>query len=361
MSQKRDSASRAPAEGEARATRSRSDISADAPAAAAETKHAHGDGHAHQCKACCGPDADVDPAAAGRAAAPAVGAGGSGGAHDAHAKVEVEEFGEGGHKAIVDTARKLLGYHVEANANGPVAKRVAGRFHDAVKNDTFWNSVLDGLKKADTDLKYTGVRLGFLPGYQYHFFDPDKKFEEANYLGTSPNACGLAVDHFFTARSLVVEGKDDWQTKAGFELGLALHYVTDLCQPMHAANFINNPPHDWRHSAFEKVADEKLDFMGDGMCKKPDRAEKLLTPLLFHDLGVLPPPTEKTVKDLVIAIAVQSKGYFTTIVKPALPADGVNSWWAKWPSEKIASADWNKICSHAISRAVHFLGWWCFA
>ena len=45
--------------------------------------------------------------------------------------------------------------------------------------------------------------------------------------------------------------------------GLALHYLTDLSQPMHAANFPNlwvdtaPNPLEWRHSNFETDADDK--------------------------------------------------------------------------------------------------------
>jgi len=67
--------------------------------------------------------------------------------------------------------------------------------------------------------------------WKSHFYDPDT---QRNWKGeTSPTALTQALAHHATARSLVARDKP----RACYALGLSLHYLTDLTQPMHAAGF----------------------------------------------------------------------------------------------------------------------------
>src|SRR4029079_7506731 len=67
--------------------------------------------------------------------------------------------------------------------------------------------------------------------WKSHFFDPDTR---ANTKGErDPTAFTEALRHLQSARALIA--KDE--PAACYELGLSLHYLTDLTQPMHAANF----------------------------------------------------------------------------------------------------------------------------
>ena len=83
--------------------------------------------------------------------------------------------------------------------------------------------------------------------YLSHFYDPDT---QENYLGFRyPTAYTRCRDYFSQSLAAFRRGAFD---QAAYNLGLALHYQTDVGQPMHAANFTNiNPPFGY-HSAFEQ-------------------------------------------------------------------------------------------------------------
>ncbi len=65
-----------------------------------------------------------------------------------------------------------------------------------------------------------------------HFYDPGTG---TNYLGTTfPTARGSASTRLTNARKAWASGNI---ALGCYQLGLALHYMTDSAQPMHAANF----------------------------------------------------------------------------------------------------------------------------
>jgi hypothetical protein len=69
--------------------------------------------------------------------------------------------------------------------------------------------------------------------WKSHFYDPDTG---ANWKGErTPTGLTESMAHLERARALVRRDKG----AACYELGLTLHYVTDLTHPMHAANFTN--------------------------------------------------------------------------------------------------------------------------
>lgn|GEM_PF-6645330 len=139
-------------------------------------------------------------------------------------------------------------------------------------NETFKSAVHSGLVDADEygKVEYTG----FL--YAKHFYDPDTR---TNYFGfTSGTAMTEALTYFrestnqlATALPVLNRGESLSEALArdmGYKLGLALHYLTDLTQPMHAANFANvfasAQLHDWRHSGFEEYAEtNRSRFVGN--------------------------------------------------------------------------------------------------
>ncbi|MGZ3429881.1 MAG: hypothetical protein ACXVCV_24695 [Polyangia bacterium] len=81
-----------------------------------------------------------------------------------------------------------------------------------------------------------------------HFYDPDSGL---NYQGkSSPTAYDQALAHLGNARSKLPGNR----ASACYELGLSLHYLTDLTQPMHAANYTaKNWPIEL-HSDYETYA-----------------------------------------------------------------------------------------------------------
>ncbi len=125
-------------------------------------------------------------------------------------------------------------------------------FHDAVK---------EGLKEADKDVQYGG-KYGLHNAYYMHFYDPDTR---DTILGQDRNAMTECLRRYHMAAA-TFEANRAALADAGFQLGLALHYLTDLTQPMHAAKFANLLPmmwpifrlDDWRHWYFEEYADKRI-------------------------------------------------------------------------------------------------------
>ena len=103
-----------------------------------------------------------------------------------------------------------------------------------------------GLYEADFNAMYNNS-FGAIPTYASHFYDPDTQL---NWLGqATPTALTMG-------RTLFIDALAAYQANnailAGYRLGLALHYLTDLGQPQHAANFTNiDWPFTW-HGMFEK-------------------------------------------------------------------------------------------------------------
>ena len=122
------------------------------------------------------------------------------------------------------------------------------RFHDALCEglwdadaaDPYRNSLLEGDAWYDT-LSAT---------YKSHFYDPSTG---KNWWGeTSPTALTEGKKFFYQSASQYKLGN---LSAAGYNLGLALHYLTDMTQPMHSTNFtvLSSTPIGF-HSAFETIA-----------------------------------------------------------------------------------------------------------
>jgi phospholipase C len=124
------------------------------------------------------------------------------------------------------------------------SRGAAGRkLHQLVKpwhgkiNDAFHDGLCRGLWDADKNTRYNDPLLDMLPTWRSHFYDPDTC---TNWMGqTTPTAVTQGSAFYQQAQSAYQHGK---LAEAGHHLGLALHYLTDLTQPMHAANFT------WLHS-----------------------------------------------------------------------------------------------------------------
>lgn len=118
-------------------------------------------------------------------------------------------------------------------------------------NKNFQNGLVMGLHNADYKEPYTGSF------WDSHFYDPDT---EENYNHKKdPTAKTEALRYF--KESLAIRYRDpNAHYDMAYKLGLALHYLTDLSQPMHAANCINSPLiGDLRHEWLEQYADTRLD------------------------------------------------------------------------------------------------------
>ena len=220
----------------------------------------------------------------------------------------------------------------------------------------FWDSIdfrqgaYKGLEEAD--LETFGEYGGAV--FSSHFYDPDTG---RNYIGIGN--CGFSADGFFgffgmtakdegikrmdTALSL---GKDisaklaanqavsaEEYFDCGFELGLGLHYLTDLVQPMHAANFGNGfgsrfylflNPADTRHPDFEFIAD---DLMNAGYLDD--------TPSITDFAEITSVGTN--LKEMLEDTAVRSKKIWTDLVEPNLPSCSLGSS-GTWDSSVVQTA-----------------------
>jgi len=163
----------------------------------------------------------------------------------------VDDETQSTHLWIVDRARDLLA----ARSDGPAVDVVA--LLDAADCQPSWHQ---GLADADFKAAYNGgwfdTSVGastaelILAGATWasHFYDPDTG---KNYKGqTSPTAYDQALAHLGNARAQLGSNR----ASACYELGLSLHYFTDITQPMHASNYTAK---DWPlelHSDYESYA-----------------------------------------------------------------------------------------------------------
>ncbi|MFL6258687.1 MAG: hypothetical protein ACJ76Y_03145 [Thermoanaerobaculia bacterium] len=131
---------------------------------------------------------------------------------------------------------------------------------------------------------------------------------------------------------------------AGYYLGLALHYLTDLGQPMHAANYGNLVPDGtWRHHNFEQTLETHLDkFHWTGPVDRNFVDSKL------KDC--------KSLEDLVRQLAFYSKGIFRDYIGPILklmpPERGT-----PWPFESVIPAC-ERVLPEAERSTAAFLLYW---
>jgi len=138
----------------------------------------------------------------------------------------------------------------------------------------FSQNVMNGLKDADYKSPWAGTQHGSFYMFETHFYNPETKL---NYMNNNNTAVHIGSQCFnqsvSVGRHIITLGDDAPEglyQAAGYLLGLSLHYLTDLTQPMHAANFGNffgtsypfgdqcpfPNPMDLRHAGFEKYADE---------------------------------------------------------------------------------------------------------
>lgn len=161
--------------------------------------------------------------------------------------------------------------------------------------DTFRTRVEDGLHDADYQFPWKGDHVwkgqtaaDDISTWHDHFYNPGPapnlwlnyqgRAHPNGYPGTNAATEGrryfnLSVYegmrvHAYESANPGRKAPGEWYLRAAYYLGLSLHFLTDLTQPMHAANFTNgygeNGKFSWiaipntndkRHSLFEKYAD----------------------------------------------------------------------------------------------------------
>ena len=245
------------------------------------------------------------------------------------------------HKQLVEDAFAAV---MRLPDDKPGVARVKGLWN----NQDFRMGVFQGLHDADYLLPYTNPLFPHpilppgaltIPTFASHFFDPDTKQNWApvlfpgltaysETLRFAQDAANQAINIANGGRNAARDGSsnlgaahvDELRRAAtsapapvpntphglcGYKLGLALHYFTDLTQPMHAANFINAIwSWDWRHAGFEKGADVR----GPRFRIDPSRVS-------WTDVD---PGAMQYIAQLVMKVASNSKRIFNEKVKPVL-------------------------------------------
>lgn len=98
----------------------------------------------------------------------------------------------------------------------------------------FRQGLCQGIYDADFLPAFNNPNWLTQPTWKSHFYDPASG---ENYMGeTEPTALSNGTSFLQNSVSQFQPGPPDFYA-AGYQLGLALHYFTDLTQPMHAANY----------------------------------------------------------------------------------------------------------------------------
>lgn len=155
------------------------------------------------------------------------------------------------HLWIVNRALDILGRHAE----DATASQALTFLNEPSCRTNWEQGLLDADFKAeynngrrDLPVPASNARIVFAgTTWESHFFDPDTR---KNYEGAeSPTAFTETSSHAENARRQGLASAEGC-----YELGLALHYYTDLTQPMHAANFTFKNRPVGLHSNLESYA-----------------------------------------------------------------------------------------------------------
>jgi phospholipase C len=131
----------------------------------------------------------------------------------------VTDQGQSTHLYLVNQAIGILGHHL--------SEAHAANAYNRLTSSACRSRWQQGLYDADNKVSYNNWYT-----YTSHFYDPSTG---TNYQGnTSPIAYTEALKHLATAKSKLA-ANDVYN--GCYELGLSLHYATDITAPMHAANF----------------------------------------------------------------------------------------------------------------------------
>lgn len=223
---------------------------------------------------CCGP-VDAEP--------------GHSGAH--------KRWNDAQHQALAELAFAKLAQFAQEQ-NDPDLRRTADLWNDPALR----TMIKQGLLRADSDPRYNY----FL--WSSHFFDPNTG---DNYLHAPwafpQTALSEGLKYAIKSAAALQSGASGAKREqAAFELGLAMHYMTDLSQPMHAANFPNSDA-DWRHGKFETFAAENKDYF-----------DALEEPRKIAWEKVKPGAYGATMRDMLVELARRARRLFDKEVLPAI-------------------------------------------
>lgn len=151
----------------------------------------------------------------------------------------------------------------------PGAQESESQFHDALCQGLWDADDIDPYRNSPLPGDTWYGRL--LATYKSHFFDPStgKNWRDES----DPTALTEGTRYFGESADTFKDGN---LYASGYFLGLALHYLTDMTQPMHSTNFtyLSSVPVGF-HSAFETLA---IDVMHSVQTTAPYRAPDSLDP-----------------------------------------------------------------------------------
>ena len=239
-------------------------------------------------------------------------------------------WNDASHKRIVEVAVDGLKAYCDGGGTSQHAALVTNFCTPELALE-FKAAMLRGLYDADYKVPYAGYHLhDEYFTWHPHFYDPDTG---VNYLRTDWTALSdgrryfnLSVEY---ARRAFKIGLGKWHLghmyeKAGYYLGLSLHYLTDLTQPFHAANH-NNDGIDMKHSKFEAYAEKcVLDGYFNGFA-----------PLTDGDLAV---DGIANAGDVLIEVAREMKSVYVRDVKPIADKKGGHDAWGPEANEALSKS-----------------------
>ncbi|MBX3064847.1 MAG: hypothetical protein KF726_17830 [Anaerolineae bacterium] len=210
---------------------------------------------------------------------------------------------------------------------------------DAEQYKQFHDALVRALWDADKRAPYNDPVLEVVPvpTWRSHFYDPDTR---TNYAGQR-NLTAVSQGSRYYRDSLRAYRRGE-MLAAGYCLGLSLHYLSDLTQPMHAANFtwLDSQPFGF-HTDFEKHVKSILPRIEAPQTYKPPIQQGSTTESHFHMVA-------RYTKD----------SYFALICKPA--------WTQHYSEEMRTTAVWERrvgklipiILGDAVQNVAQFLMQW---
>ena len=181
-----------------------------------------------------------------------------------------------------------------------------------------------------------------------HFWDPHT---DTNYKGLKWPTAKTSINEWWaeSVKSAKSElGIGDALIKAMYNFGLALHYLGDLTQPMHAANYVTSSTNQW-HTQFEELAQDWFNEAGV-IAETYAEIDKQFTPDRFklddYIVGVSQQPLDNIAK----ITALESLKYIEAL-KTMHNAVTSND-------TKAAKALLPKICASAIVNNAIFIYKW---
>ena len=153
-----------------------------------------------------------------------------------------EAFVEAGntHLWIVDTAVALLKPHEP-------------RLYRLLRDKAFRTPICQALWDADKRAPFNDLWWNFITSWRSHFYDPDTR---RNWRGGVETAVSVGSAYYRRSVRAILRGR---RHKAAYALGRALHYLGDMTQPMHAANFTwMDSPRRGYHTEFERYVKQTL-------------------------------------------------------------------------------------------------------